>query len=77
MNEIVFPEDLLEKFKPQFASAFNEILFLREQVNSLKKMVFAQKLERFVGAELILPNVTLFNDPEQLVSEENSSLNEE
>ena len=54
MNEIEFLEDIPEKSRTKVACLYNENIFLREQVKSLQRLVFAQKSERFVGAELIL-----------------------
>lgn len=73
MNEIEFLEDIPEKSRTKVACLFNENIFLREQVRSLQRLVFAQKSERFVGAELILPKETLFNEPEKIVSDENKN----
>jgi len=73
MNEIEFLEDIPEKSRTKVACLYNENIFLREQVKSLQRLVFAQKSERFVGAELILPKESLFNEPEQLISEENKN----
>ena len=44
MDEIGFPKNLPEEFRNDFACAFNEIIRLREENNSLKRIFFAQKV---------------------------------
>ena len=76
MNEIEFLEDIPEKSRVKVACLYNENIFLREQVRSLQRLVFAQKSERFIGGEIILPKETLFNEPEQILAEYNCNLKE-
>lgn len=70
MDEIGFPQNLPNEFKAHFVAAFNEINRLKEEVNSLKRIMFGQKSERYISEELISPNGTLFNEPEKIIAEE-------
>lgn len=76
MNEIGFPKNLPDEFKTHFVSAYNEILRLKEEVNSLRRIVFAQRSERYIKEEFILPENSLFNEPEQILLEKNNICNE-
>ena len=49
MTEIGFPKNLPEEFKIDFAGAFNEIIRLKEEVNSLRRIIFSQKSERYAS----------------------------
>ena len=55
MDIIGFPEDLPEKFKPYFASAYNEIIRLKEENNSLKRREFSHRSERYDIPEPLFP----------------------
>ena len=61
MDEIGFPKNLPDEFKAYFAAAHNEIIYLKEKINTLTRMYFGQKSERHAKEELILPQGSLFN----------------
>ena len=69
MDEIGFPKNLPEEFRNDFALAFNEIIRLREENNSLKRIFFAQRSERYVTQNLLIPKDSLFNEPEKIILE--------
>ena len=75
MDEIGFPKNLPDEFKAYFAAAHNEIIYLKEKINTLTRMYFGQKSERHAKEELILPQGSLFNEPEQIISEQNQNDN--
>ena len=70
MNDIGFPKNLPQEFRTDFACAFNEIIRLREENNSLKRIIFSQKSERYSIQEYFEPLNTLFDEPEQIMSEQ-------
>ena len=70
MDEIGFPKNLPNEFKPYFAAAHNEIVYLKEKINALNRINLAQRSERYIPEELILPQGSLFNEPEQIVHDD-------
>ena len=69
MFEIDFPKNLPDEFRADFASAFNEIIYLREKLDSVQRKLFAQRTERFIKQDFIEPKNSLFNEPEQILAE--------
>ena len=70
MDYIGFPKDLPEKFRPDFASLYNEVALLREEVNSLKRREFSHRSERYDIPDPLFPIGSLFNEPEKILLQE-------
>ncbi|WP_338635670.1 hypothetical protein [Spirobacillus cienkowskii] len=67
MEKIGFPKNLPDEFKSYFVAAFNEINRLKEVVNTLSRIAFSQRSEKYVKYEFMSPEGTLFNEAENLL----------
>lgn len=74
MNDIGFPSNLPAEFRLRFMQYHNAVVRLnaenyrlKEQLNSLKRLEFGSRSEKFKMEDLIEPQNSLFNEPEAIV----------
>jgi transposase len=74
MDEIGFPKNLPNEFKSRFVAYHNENVRLKEEVNSLRRMMFGRKSEKYYTEDIIDPKGTLFNETETIIEEKQEDL---